>query len=166
VALLAERVALRDGGHVLIRPLLAQDRPSVEALFDGLSPESRAQRFLSSSMRVTPAVIDLVTAGYVLVATRAGSIVALASFHPRRDPTLAEMAVVVADAEQRRGIGAALTRCLMRDAWSAGIRRFQAEIMASNRGVRALLRTLAVPVTRHGYSLGEITIEIELTPRL
>jgi len=161
-ARLAEQVTLQDGSHVLIRPLLEQDRPSIVALFAGLSLESRAQRFHSAGLRITPAVIDLVTAGYVLVATWDGVVVALASFQPQHDLAMAEAAIVVADAEQRRGIGTALTQRLVRDAWSAGIRQLRAEIVDSNRGVLALLRTLGVPPTRHVHALGLITVEVQL----
>jgi GNAT superfamily N-acetyltransferase len=153
-----EPVRLRDGGFVLIRPLLQSDRPSVVSLFAGLSPESRAQRFHSSSLRITPAVIDLVTAGHVLVATRDEAVVALASWHPRHDPALAEVAIVVADAEQRRGIGTALTQRLVWDACSAGIRRLRVEV-GSNRGVFTLLRTLGVSTTRQARRLGLTTLE-------
>jgi GNAT superfamily N-acetyltransferase len=160
-ARLTERVTLRDGGHLLIHPLREQDRPSVAALFAGLSPESRAQRFLSAGVHITPAVIDWVTAGHVLVATRGENVVALASFHPQRDPALAETAIVVADTEQRRGIGTALFQRLIRDAWCAGIHRLRAEVAGSNYRMRALLRTLGVPMT-YAYAQGQVTVEIDL----
>lgn len=158
-----QRVALRDGGHALVRPLREQDRPSVVSLIAGLSPESRAQRFHLSSLHITPAVIDLVTAGRALVATREGRVVALASYHPQHDPTLAEVAIVVADAEQRHGIGTALCRRLIRDARCAGICRLIAEIEGSNRGMLALLRALDLPMT-HARAWGVITVEVVLCP--
>jgi ribosomal protein S18 acetylase RimI-like enzyme len=161
VGRLAERVALHDGGFVCIRPLLESDRAGVISLFSGLSPESRTQRLHSSSLRITPLVIDLVTAGYVLDATRDGAVVALASYHPRHDPELAEAAIVVADADQRRGIGTALTQRLVRDARRAGIRRLQAEV-GSNRGVFALLRTLGISPVRPARRLGLTTVEVEV----
>jgi L-amino acid N-acyltransferase YncA len=161
-ARLTERVTLGNGDHVLIRPLREQDRSSVVALFAGLTPESLAQRFLSAGVRITPAVIDHVTAGRVLVATRDERVVALASFHPQHDPTLADTAIVVADAEQRRGIGTALFQRLMRDAWCAGIRQLRAEVSGTNYGMRALLRALDLPMT-YGYARGEITVEVDLS---
>jgi L-amino acid N-acyltransferase YncA len=157
-----ERVALGDGGHALVRPLREGDRPGVVSLFAGLSPESRARRFHSSGLHITPALIDLVTAGRAFVATREGRLVALASFHPLHDPTLAELAIVVADAEQRRGIGTALCRHLIRDARFAGIRRLIAEIEGSNPGMLALLRALDVPMTQ-ARAWGIITVEVELS---
>jgi RimJ/RimL family protein N-acetyltransferase len=160
-AQLAERVALRECGAVIIRPLRAQDRPRVVALFTGLSPESRAERFHSAGLHITPAIIDLVTAGHALVALRDGRVVGLASYRPQRDATLAELGIVVADAEQRRGIGTALCQRLLRDACCAGIRRLQADIVNSNRGMLALLKTLGVPMT-HTRAPGEITVQVEL----
>ena len=43
----------------------------------GLSPESRAQRFQSAAVAVTPATLDMVTGGHVLVANLGGWLVAL-----------------------------------------------------------------------------------------
>jgi L-amino acid N-acyltransferase YncA len=160
-ARLTERATLRDGDHMLIRPLRQQDRPGVVALFACLSPKSRAQRFHSESLQITQADIDMATAGHVLVATQQSRIVALASFHPQRDPALAETAIVVADAKQRRGIGTALFQRVMRDARSAGIRRLQAEVLSSNYGMRELLRKLSVPLT-YAYARGQMTIDIDL----
>src|SRR5579885_747345 len=99
---------LRDGAQVLIRPFEPADRAGGEALFARLSPETRALRFHSAGLRMTPATVDLVTMGHALVAEREGRIVALASYSPLRDPTRAEMSIAVEDAEHGRGIGTAL----------------------------------------------------------
>jgi L-amino acid N-acyltransferase YncA len=155
-------VTLRDGSQVLIRPLRGRDRPRVAALFAGLSPETRALRFHSAGVHVTPALLDMVTAGHALVATRSDDVIALASFLAQRDATVAEVAIVVADHEQRHGIGTALMQRLMRDALHAGIHRLRADVVADNRGMLALLKTLAVPLTRRAHSRGEITIDVEL----
>jgi GNAT superfamily N-acetyltransferase len=158
-----KRVALRDGGHVLIRRLRAADRPGVVALLAGLSPLSRAGRFHSAGVHLTAEVIDQVTAGHVLVATREGGVVALASYHPRCDDMEAEVALVVADAEQRRGIGSALCMCLLREARCAGIRWIWGEIAGSNRGMLTLLHRLDLPLT-YTRAPGVIAIRIALLP--
>ena len=73
-----------------------------------LSPESRAHRFHSAAVTITPATLDLVTAGHALVAALGDHLVALGSYVALPDAPQAELALTVADAEQRRGIGTAL----------------------------------------------------------
>ena len=161
----AEYVLLRDGGQVLVRPLLPGDRPAVEALFGRLSPESRALRFHSAGYRIDARTIDLITSGHVLVAELNGELVALASYHPLRDPATAEMAIVVDDAEQGRGIGTAVFECLSRAARRAGIRRFLAEVVATNRAMLALLAGLGFTVTRRfAHGVIEATVDLRVDP--
>src|SRR5690348_6775263 len=122
---------LRDGGQVLIRPYLPEDRTAVTALFAGMSDESRMLRFhTAGTAGMDERMLDLVTAGRVLVAELGGAIVALASYVRLRDPQRAEMAIVVHDAHHGRGIGTVLFEQLSRDAQRQGIRRFVALVLA------------------------------------
>jgi acetyl coenzyme A synthetase (ADP forming)-like protein len=159
----SEYVLLRDGGQVLIRPLEPADRPAIEDLFTRLSPESRAMRFQSAGQRVDQAMLDHVTAGHALVAQRDGSLLALASYHPLRDPGRAEMAIVVDDAEQGRGIGTVLFEHLSQDARRGGIQRLLAEVLGSNRAMLDLLKNLGFRTTRT-FAQGVEEVEIALRP--
>ncbi|MBV9279985.1 MAG: GNAT family N-acetyltransferase, partial [Chloroflexi bacterium] len=124
---------LHDGGRVTIRALRAEDRPAIRALLERLSPESLDRRFHSAGLRITEAVLDVVTSGHVLVAELEGAIVALGNYHPLPDRRQAEVAMVVDDANRGRGIGSVLVQCLSRDAEHAGIQRLRASVQASNR---------------------------------
>src|SRR5687767_4726461 len=99
---------LRDGGQVLIRPYAPADRTAVQALFAGLSAQSRTMRFHTAGMRVGDDVVDRITVGHALVADLGGTLVALANYVTLRDPARAEMAIAVDDAQHGRGIGTAL----------------------------------------------------------
>lgn len=161
-------VVLDDGTQIVIRPLQAADRPEVRALFERLSPHSLAQRFHSAGLRITDAVLDEVTAGRVLVAEVEdaiveGSIVALASYYPASGARQAEVAIVVDDAYQGRGIGLAFGTCLVRDAYRAGIKQLRAEVQGSNRAVIKLLRRLHLPM-RTTWSHGVVQVEVTLEP--
>jgi GNAT superfamily N-acetyltransferase len=120
-----------------------------------------AQRFHSAGIRVTAALLDQVTAGHTLVAELEGRIVALASYYPLRSAARAEMGIVVDDVSQRQGIGAALCSRLCRDAQRAGIRRLQAEVQLSNRGMLRLLRGLSYPMTTNVAS-GVAEVDLDL----
>ena len=154
---------LRDGGQALIRPYDAADRAAVTALFNRMSLESRAMRFHTGGLRIDSAVIDRATSGFALVAERGGSLVGLASYIPLRDPTIAEMAITVDDAEHGRGIGTALFEQLTADARRQGIRHLLAEVMSSNSNMFDLLQNLGFHTTRT-YDHGEIEVAIDLQP--
>src|SRR5579872_1757138 len=75
-------VTLRDGTPLVIRPVNSEDRPAIAALFARLSPQSLYTRFHASTVHISDAVLDLVTADHALVAELEGQIIALASYHP------------------------------------------------------------------------------------
>jgi GNAT superfamily N-acetyltransferase len=156
-------VVLRDGSTLVIRFAALTDRPAIAALLTGLSVESRAYRFHSAAVAITPATLDLVTAGHALVATFGDQLVALGSYVPLPETMQADLALVVADAAQGQGIGAALAACLARDAERAGIRWLRAEVLGSNRRMLRLLHSLGYHMTLTQAS-GVILVEIELCP--
>jgi GNAT superfamily N-acetyltransferase len=131
---------------VQIRSLDADDRTEVAALFGRLSPESMFQRFHSGGVRFTDAMLDQVTDGRVLIAELDGCLVGLASSHALAEPDQAELAVVVDDNHQRRGIGTVLCAALYGDARRAGIRRLRAELLRTNYGMLRLLQSLNRPL--------------------
>src|SRR5579872_574119 len=156
-------VTLRDGTPLVIRPVNSEDRPAIAALFARLSPQSLYTRFHASTVHISDAVLDLVTADHALVAELEGQIIALASYHPLHDPTQAEMAMVVDDRHQGRGIGTALFGVLSFDAQQAGIRRLRAGVLRSNGAMLRVFQQSPFPLT-HRSSLDEIEVEVDLLP--
>jgi GNAT superfamily N-acetyltransferase len=155
-------IELRDGCLLSIRPLLPEDRPGVQALFDRLSPQTAANRFHSAGVRVTDDMLDKVTAGHALVADLGRGIVALASYQRLDGPGIAEAAIVVDDANQRRGIGTALWIHLSRDAQRGGVQRLRANVLGSNRAMFRLLRNQYLPTT---YTWGDGVVEVDIDLR-
>ena len=69
-----------------------------------------------------------------LVAELGGEIIAAGSYHrDRTNPETAEVAFVVEDAQQRRGLGSILLEHLAAAAQERGIRRFTAEVLGENQ---------------------------------
>ncbi|HVA88478.1 MAG TPA: GNAT family N-acetyltransferase [Chloroflexota bacterium] len=150
---------------MLLRAAGQADRPRVETMFQQLAPDQLAMRFHSSGRNVDDSMIDLALGGHALVAERDGAIVALASYYPLRDPSSAEMAIVVADAEHRRGLGTALFERLAHDARAAGIRRFLALVLARNPAMLALLDHLGFRRTRHlDADVFEVSVDLHPDP--
>lgn len=158
-----EFVLLRDGGQVLIRPYTPADRPAVAALLQRLSPESVRLRFHVRGVRVDERTIDFATAGHALVAQIGERLVALASYARLRDPQRAEVAILVEDAEQGRGIGTVLLERLASDARREGVERFVAQVLGANQRMLALVHNLGFRTTRT-WEQGAVEVELDLRP--
>ena len=74
--------------------------------------------------------------------------VALASYSRLRDPAAAEVAFIVADEHQRRGIGTRMLEQLAERAAAVGIERFVAEVMADNAPMLRVFEDAGFGVSR------------------
>lgn len=139
---------LPHGPTIVVRPLANGDVDTVAAVFGRLGDESRRQRFnapkpcLSEGDLARLARID--GTHHALVAHVVGDPrpAALAQL-VRTTRESAEIAFVVADEHQHRGIGSALTRLLLDDARAAGITEITAQASGENRAALALIRRSA-----------------------
>jgi GNAT superfamily N-acetyltransferase len=141
-------VRLRDGGTADLRPLGPGEVEPLQAVFDGLSPASRTDRYLvgmsrlSGSMRTALAAVD----GHRHIAWLAsidGQPAGVARAI-RVAPGTAEVAFEVVDEHQGRGLGAALLDAVTTAAAMSGIRRLQASVLPSNLRSRRLLAQLGL----------------------
>jgi GNAT superfamily N-acetyltransferase len=74
-----------------------------------------------------------------LVAESQGEIVAVGRYEPSAEAGVVELAIVVTDAWQGRGLGRILLRETLGTAAQNGIRRFRADVLADNRRILHLL---------------------------
>lgn len=156
---------------VRIRPIRPDDEPLLVALFQRLSPRSVYRRFLSPRSSLPAAWyhafanVDYARR-FALVAERdapAGvELVGVARYEPTDAPDTAEIAIVVDDAWQGRGLGRDLLERLLDEGEARGIRRFRADVLGENRPMLALLAQ-ATHIESQRLSSG--VIEIEFTRR-
>jgi GNAT superfamily N-acetyltransferase len=146
---------LRDGTDLCLRELEPGDRDTVLEVFAGLGPRSRELRFLTPKPRLTGPDLRALSAvddrDHVAVVAEvpAEGAVGIARFvRTPEDPDVAEAAIAVVDAWQRRGVGTALAAALMERARSAGLRRFHAVILRDNKPALHLLHSALVDVER------------------
>jgi RimJ/RimL family protein N-acetyltransferase len=133
-------VALRDGAKVHIRPIRPDDAPRLVAAYERLSAHSAYQRFFSAMRRLPPdwarflATVDYQTR-LALIAERpvAGDVelLGVARYEPTHDDA-PEVAFVILDAWQNRGLGTVLFQALLEAGATRGFRRFRAWILADN----------------------------------
>jgi len=143
-------VVLRDGASVRVRPIRPEDAPRLIALYDHLGRDTRYQRFFSAMRRLPPDwALFLATVDYqrrlALVAEAPGdpdTLIAVARYEPGSEPDTVEVALVVQDAWQGRGLGRVLFAALLAAAAGNGRRRFQAWVLADNRRMLSLIEHL------------------------
>jgi RimJ/RimL family protein N-acetyltransferase len=151
---------------VVIRPIDAGDHERLRNSHERLSPETRYRRFLAVKPHLTSAdvryLVDIDGRNHVaLVATlpeAAGApIVGVARFiRIPEEPEVAEVAIVINDAFQHRGVGTELLARLAEEAVARDVRRFRAMMLADNLAVHRLFESLSDgPVDRR--RLGEIS---------
>jgi RimJ/RimL family protein N-acetyltransferase len=137
----SELVPLRDGAVVRLRPITPEDASRLVALYERLSLDTRYHRFFTAMRRLPPDWARFLAGvdhrrRLALVAespTDADALIAVARYEPSEEPGTAEVAFVVEDAWQNRGLGSVLFRALLRAAAANGIRRFRAWVLADNR---------------------------------
>jgi RimJ/RimL family protein N-acetyltransferase len=145
---------LPDGAQILIRPIRADDKRFLEDGLRQLSPESVHRRFLSPKRSFSRAELRYLTEvdgrdHVALVAEYPGEpvrrLIAVGRFvryHDDRDA--AEVAIVVADDWQRRGVGSLFAKRLATRARLSGIRRFTATMASDNVAAHKLMDKLAL----------------------
>ncbi len=136
---------LPDGTLVTLRSIRPSDLEGMRRAFDGLSPTTRYLRFHAHLSELPDRAWHYLTHvdGHdhvALVARVAGRIVGVARFIRLADALDgAEIAFVVADAFQRRGLGRLLRSALLVEAGRRGITWFQAAVLPGSAGIRQLL---------------------------
>ncbi|QYC42984.1 Acetyltransferase Pat [Nonomuraea coxensis DSM 45129] len=159
----AERgVKLSDGVEVTVRPLTSIYREAVRDLHDRCSPESRRFRYFTAMPALPPQMFDRLcdkNRGHSLVAGHDGQVVAMANLMFTPDPGIAEMAFLVEDRWQGRGLGVAMARMLVRAARDLGYAEVRATMLSDNARMRRLLVSLGATL---GYTEDPGVVEARL----
>jgi acyl-CoA hydrolase/GNAT superfamily N-acetyltransferase len=140
-------VVLSGGTQITLRPIHPTDEPRMRHLFNELSQQTIYYRFMGGVQRVPRKQIqEFVYIDHrnevALVATlpeaHGEDLLAVGMYY--LDPTTnrAEVAFVVRDDWQGRGLGKALFRHLQKIARRNGIRGFTAEVLAQNKPMQAV----------------------------
>lgn len=145
--------ALKNGAIVHIRPIRPEDEGALIDISRHLSPQTVYQRFFSALPELPPEMAHhLANVNYTdrmaLIAEAAGQPIAVGRYEPTGDPGQVELALVVLDEWQNRGLGRILLREIVRAAVANGIRRFRADVLADNHPMLRLLASELVIVDR------------------
>jgi len=167
-------VALRDGQSVLIRPFRADDESMMRDMFYSFSektvylryhgtlksmPHNRLQVFCNVDYDTEIALIGVVgPAGKE-------EVVGVGRYLTEASKQSAEMAFVVRDDWQRKGLGTILFKRLVEIAQANGIRKFHAEVLAENSGMLKIFHRSGLSVETSTEE-GVVGITMELPQAL
>ena len=168
-----EQVLLPYGHTILVRPIRSTDGLLLLDGFARLSSSSRHFRFLGGKSVLTAGDVHYLTDidhhdhEAVVALDLAGSGVGVARFV--RDPKhryAAEVAIVVVDEWQRRGVGAQLLSRLAQRADEEGITCFTGVMAEDNTAVTALLRSVGALTAVTGMEAGAVRFTMQVASLL
>ncbi len=165
---------LPDGCRIDIRALQQDDRAEFLAAVSRTSPESIYRRFFTVRSDFTEREVD-----YFLNIDFIDHVALVAVMDEASRPVIvggaryivvdsgkAEIAFVVIDQYQRRGIGAVLMRHLSGIARSAGLRELVADILTSNNAMLAVFEKSGLPIeTTREHDVVHVALRLDATPR-
>ncbi len=166
-----------DRPVVHLRRIRPEDQDGLARFYDGLSPDSRRLRFFSAGSGLAPGAAQgfcrpdhASQEGFVAVvgaddaaARSRETIVGHFCLEPS-GPGELEMAIAIADAYQRQGLGRRLVRHGAAWARRHGYRRLRATILADNVPMLRLLHATGGRVHLGPPSGGVIAASVELAP--
>ena len=157
----AARYWLRDGSQVTVRQASWSDEPALARMLAASSPPTRRQRFFGSaeSARAARRLTAVAAGDLALVAeSKQGTLVAHAAWYRTAGAT-AEVAFIVRDDWQGRGVASLLLSHLADAAERAGIEKLVASVHPDNRGMLTVFAHSELPI-EIGHEPGAIRVSL------
>jgi len=164
-------VVLADGGVAHVRPATHADADEIRAMHGRVSARSLYLRYFSAVKHVSDAQVAVFTdvdhdTAIGLVVVLGNQIIAAGTAHRNvtaGDPDSAEVAFLVEDSQQGRGLGSILLEHLSAAAQERGIRRFTAEVLGENTQMVRVFIDAGYSVHRE-YDSGVIDLVFDIAP--
>ncbi|MGV0585304.1 GNAT family N-acetyltransferase [Mycobacteroides chelonae] len=155
-----------DGLPILLRQLTIQDAAAVAEVHSKLTIKERYLRFFTTHSSALSDLTDSLTTqskNQLSVGAFEGRrLVGIANYAISRGSS-AEVALVVAHANQHRGIGTMLLKRLAELALRNGITRFTADVLAENHALLVMLRELRLPHAVNQTGRDVLHLSVQLT---
>jgi len=163
-------IALSDGSEVSLRPIRPDDEPLIKDMFYSFSEKTKYLRY-HNTLKTMPhnklqvfCNVDYDTEMALVGITGSPGheeIIGVGRYLTDAAKMSAEMAFVVRDDYQRKGLGSYLFRRLVEIAQSEGIRRFHAEVLAENSGMLKIFHRSGLKVATTTEE-GVVGIDLEI----
>jgi GNAT superfamily N-acetyltransferase len=160
--------AIVSGRKIRFRLLERDDEGLIRSFYNRLSPDTVYSRFMGPVVPPADALIQsLIDVDHcdrdALVALDERGVAGIARYAVLPGRKAYEVAIVIADDWQRRGLGGMLMRRLGHIARLRGIVSFHATILGDNRRAQAFIRGLSTRTTMR-FESGVIEADIPLRP--
>jgi len=160
-------VLLRDGRTAHIRPIQPEDRELLVEFYGRVSDESKYYRFFSPMPELSERDLDRFTQvdhrdRVAMILTVAGQMIAVGRYDTIR-PGYAEVAFLVEDKHQGRGIGQLLLEHLAQAGRERGIEEFVAEVLPDNQAMIHTFKDAGYQV-RSTYEDGVMELVFRIDP--
>ncbi|MEV0632399.1 bifunctional acetate--CoA ligase family protein/GNAT family N-acetyltransferase [Nonomuraea wenchangensis] len=160
-------VVLADGGTAHVRPIRPADADRLRSFYSRLSDESIYFRFFGPRPRLSDRDVERFTnVDYVdrvaLIATIGTEMVAVIRYD-KTGPGEAEVAFLVEDAHQGRGVASVLLEHLAATAREHGIETFVADVLPANMRMMGVLRQAGY-TAQSRFADGVVRMTLDLTP--
>ncbi|RMI46368.1 GNAT family N-acetyltransferase [Actinomadura harenae] len=162
-------VVLTDGGTAHLRPIRPEDADLLRSFYARLSAETIYYRFFSPRPHLSDREIQHFTnvdhdRRVGLIATIGGDMVAVVRYDRLTNrPGTAEVAFLVEDAHQGRGLGAVLLEHIAAAARERGVHRFVASVLPDNRRMTRVFREAGYKAEQ-SFEDGVIELVLDLEP--
>ena len=146
-------LVLSDGGTVHLRPIVPSDADALLAFHSRMSQRTRYLRYFGAYPQIPPRDLERFTTvdhhdRVAFVAKLGDDIVAVARYERIDGGPSAEVAFVVEDKHQNRGLGPILLEHLAAAARESDIRTFVAEVLAENGAMLGVFRAAGYQLAR------------------
>ncbi|GAA2068523.1 bifunctional GNAT family N-acetyltransferase/acetate--CoA ligase family protein [Aeromicrobium halocynthiae] len=143
-------VLLKDGRVAQLRPIQPEDADKLVAFYSRVSDESKYYRFFAPYPELSPRDIERFTTvdldrRVAFVVTLHDEMIGIGRYDAVSD-TAAEVAFLVEDAHQGRGVGQLLLEHLAQAGRERGIQRFTADVLPSNTRMLQVFREMGYEV--------------------
>ena len=167
-------VVASDGGVVHLRPILPSDADAIVGFHSQLSARTRYLRHFRAYPQIPPRDLEHFTvvdhyARVALVVLLGDDVLAVGRYEGVFGPDgksvvgPAEVAFVVRDDHQNRGLGSILLEHLAAAGRERGVRRFEAEILAENAQMVRVFRNAGFQISRE-FDEGVLHLEFDIDP--
>ncbi|WP_424185180.1 GNAT family N-acetyltransferase [Actinokineospora sp. G85] len=161
-------VVLSDGGTVHLRPILPSDAEVLRAFHGRLSQRTRYLRYFGPYPRIPDRDLRRFSTvdhdrRVAFVALLGDEIIAVGRYEGMPDGRSAEVAFVVEDDHQGRGLGSILLEHLAAAARECGVGRFEAEVLSDNAQMVRVFRDAGYQVSR-AFDEGVLHLEFDIDP--
>lgn len=151
---------LKDGTEVAIRAIRADDAPAILEAFGELGRDSIYRRFFTQKSELSSTELKQLTdvdfarvVALVVTTKKADGDVVIAggryAAEPGPCPQSAELAFLTSEAYRGLGVASTLLRHLVGLAKAAGLRQFDADVLAENAPMLNVFRRSGLPMKQH-----------------